>query len=120
MTAQEKFLYHQIHPAKLFVDWSTGLAALYPLWRHELLLAIFIGIVPSLITSLALVRFAHLEKYKESRFGRYISRYMTRAVEMLRSAGYALMAIGAWFHLAWLVRHHSGMVPRNRFSYQGE
>ncbi len=28
---------------------------------------------------------------------------MTRATEMLRFAGYALMAIGAWFHIVWLV-----------------
>lgn len=28
---------------------------------------------------------------------------MTRTMEMLRFAGYAVMAIGAWFHLIWLV-----------------
>jgi hypothetical protein len=103
MTAQERALYHQIHPLKLFTDWSTGVVALYPLWQHDLITAIIIGIVPSVVVSLVLVRFANLEKYKESRFGKYISRYMTRTIEMIRFAGYAIMAIGAWFHAIWLI-----------------
>ena len=103
MTAQEKYLYHQIHPVKLFADWSTGLIALYPLWQHDLLTAILIAFIPSIIVSLVLIRFANLEAYSRSRFGNYIRRYMTRTMEMLRLAGYLVMAIGAWFHIIWLV-----------------
>src|SRR5262245_18815231 len=36
MTNREKWLYHQLHPVKLLVDWGAGLISLYPLWRHEL------------------------------------------------------------------------------------
>ena len=103
MTLQEKQLYHQIHPLKLFTDWSTEIIALYPLWQHQLVLALLIAFVPSIIVSLVLVRFAHLEKYKESRFGKYIGKYMTRPIEMMRFVGYALMAMGAWFHAVWLI-----------------
>ena len=103
MTSQEKSLYHQIHPLKLFTDWSTGIVALYPLWQHDLIIAAIIGIVPSIIISMALVQFANLEKYKQSQFGKYISKYMTQTIEMIRFAGYAVMAIGAWLHLVWVI-----------------
>ena len=103
MNLEEKVLYHQIHPLKLFTDWSTGIIALYPFWRHNLAFALIIALVPAPIISFILVRFADLEKYKESSFGKYIRKYMTRQAEAIRFAGYAVMAIGAWYHSIWLV-----------------
>jgi hypothetical protein len=103
MTLQEKSLYHQIHPLKLFTDWSTGIIALYPFWQHNILIALLIGVIPSILVSLVLISFVNLENYKQSSFGKYIYQYMTRLVEIIRSAGYILMAIGTWFHLVWLI-----------------
>ncbi len=103
MDIQEKSLYHQIHPAKLFIDWSTGLIALYPLWQHDLVMALLIAIAPSILASLIIVRFVDLEPYKQSRFGKYVHRYMNRPLEATRFAGYALMAVGAWSHTIWVV-----------------
>ena len=103
MTFQEKSLYHQIHQAKLFTDWSTGLLALYPFWHHNLLLGLLIAFVPSIISSLVIVRFVDLEKYKQSRFGKYLRQYMTRAVEAIRFIGYGIMAVGAWVHIVWAI-----------------
>ena len=103
MTLQEKTLYHQIHPAKLFTDWSTGLIALYPFWHHNLIAALLIAFAPPIVVSLMIVRFADLEKYKQSTFGRYVRQYMTRAVEALRFLGYGIMAIGAWIHAVWAI-----------------
>ncbi len=88
---------------KLFTDWSTGLAALYFFWQHSLIVALVVAIVPSVIVSLLLVHFAHLEKYKQSSFGRYIRQYMTRASEASRFLGYAVMTAGAWYRLIWLI-----------------
>lgn len=103
MTLQEKSLYHQIHPLKLCTDWSTGFIALYPFWQHQLLMALLIAFLPSILVSFILMRFANLEKYEQSAFGKYIRQYMTRPVEMARFAGYAVMAMGAWYHAAWLI-----------------
>ena len=103
MNLEEKVLFHQIHPLKLFTDWSTGIVALYLLWRHNLAFALIIALVPAPIVSFLLVRFADLEKYKESPFGKYIHKYMTRQAEVVRFAGYALMAVGAWYHVIWLI-----------------
>jgi hypothetical protein len=103
LTLKEKTLYHQIHPAKLLTDWIAGIAALYPLWQHQLLAALLIVLVPPLIASVLLMRFANLEKYKQSPFGRYVRRYMTHAVEAVRLSGYIAMALGAWYHVLWLI-----------------
>lgn len=103
MAFQEKTLYHQIHPAKLFTDWSTGLIALYPFWHHNLIAALLIAFVPPIVASLIIVRCADLEKYKQSAFGRYVRQYMTRAVEATRFIGYGIMAVGAWIHAAWAI-----------------
>ena len=103
MTLQEKSLYHQIHPLKLFVDWSTGIIALYPFWQNNLLTALLIAFIPSILVSFMLICFVNLEKYKQSSFGKYVHQYMTRPVEMIRFAGYALMAVGAWYHAVWLI-----------------
>ncbi len=103
MNFQEKSLYHQIHPLKLFTDWSTGIIALYPFWQNNLLAALIIAAVPSILVSFMLIRFANLEEYKQSTFGKYVHQYMTRPVEMMRFAGYALMAVGAWVHAVWFI-----------------
>jgi hypothetical protein len=78
MDFREKQLYHQIHPAKLFTDWSTGFIALYFLWQHNLVVALVIMFVPAITVSLLMVRYLDLEKYKQSPFGRYVRVYMSR------------------------------------------
>ena len=50
-----------------------------------------------------IVRFADLEKYKQSAFGKYVRQYMTRAIEALRFLGYGIMAVGAWIHATWAI-----------------
>ena len=103
MNLEERSLYHQIHPLKLFVDWGTGIVALYLFWRHKLAAGLVIALIPPVIVSFILIRFANLEKYKESSFGRYVHKYMTRQIEVTRLAGYAIMALGAWAHIIWLI-----------------
>lgn len=103
LTFQEKSLYHQIHPVKLATDWGTGILALDLFWEHRLGWASVVALVPSVVVSFLIVRYAHLEHYKQSRFGRYIRRSMTRTVELVRFVGYAITATGAWVHALWMI-----------------
>ena len=96
MTRQERLLYHQIHPLKLLTDWSTAAVAAVLLWRHQLVAALLIGFLPSILVSLLLIRYSELEPYRTSAFGRYIAHHMTRAVEAGRFVGLALAWDGAW------------------------
>jgi hypothetical protein len=103
MNWQEKYLYHQIHPLKLLTDLGAGILALFPLWQHDLLRAVLIAFIPPAFVSFLLICFADLEKYKASPWGQYIRKAMTRQMEAVRFAGYAVMAAGAWVHRAWLI-----------------
>ena len=103
MTAAEKQLYHQIHPLKLATDWITGFIALYYFWQHQLAWGLVIAFIPSIIATILIIRYINLESYRQSRFGRYIQRSMSRVVEFIRLAGYLVMVFGAWFHIAWLI-----------------
>jgi hypothetical protein len=103
MTPQENYLYYQVHPLKLLTDWGAGLLALFFLWKQELLIAVLVAVVPPLVVSGILIRFASLEHYATSKRGEYIKTHMTRARELLRLAGYVVMAFAAWYHLPWMI-----------------
>ena len=103
MDMYEKLLYHQIHPAKLLTDWGTLPVGLYLLWHRRWRLALTIAFVPSIIASYVLIHYADLEAYKQSRFGRYIARSMTRAMEGVRFLGAGVMMVGAWKRQVWML-----------------
>lgn len=103
MTGQEKALYHQIHPLKLLTDWSTGAASFYLLWHHQLRAALIVMFAPAAIMSALLIHWADLEPQKHSRFGRYVTRYMTRPMQAVRFAGNLVMMVGAWYRRADLL-----------------
>jgi len=96
MDVNEKVLYHQINPAKLLTDWGTLPLALYLLWHRRWRLALIIAFVPSVIASYVLIRYADLEEYKQSRFGQYVARSMTRQMEGVRFLGAGVMMVGSW------------------------
>jgi hypothetical protein len=98
MTPKEKSLYHQIHPAKLATDIAASVISLYFFWQHQLVPALAIHFVPPLVASLLLVRFGALEPLRDSAFGRYVKRNMTRVIEMVRLFGDVVTMFGAWYH----------------------
>lgn len=77
MKLQEKILYHQIHPLKLFTDLSAGIVALYPLWQNNLLTALLISFMPPMIVSFMHIRLVNLEKYKQSSSGKYVQQHIS-------------------------------------------
>jgi len=116
MNAAEKIAYHQLHPLKLATDVASGLAATWLFWLHAVVPALALSLPPSIVASALVMRFADLERIKQSRAGRYVGAMMTRTVEAERLTGQAVMWVGAWQHqpltiglgalvivLAWLV-----------------
>jgi hypothetical protein len=71
-------------PLKLLTDWCARFTALYPLWQHDLAVALVIMLVPPPVASWLVMRYADLEPYRHSAFGRYIARYMTHRMEAVR------------------------------------
>jgi len=96
MKQADRVLYHQIHPLKLITDVSTTGAAALLLWEHRPGMAFVVGFAPSVIVSAVLIRWADLEPYRDSAFGRYVGRFMTRRVEIARLTGLLPLWGGAW------------------------
>ena len=103
MNLKEKYLYHQIHPLKLFTDIGAAVGSLCFLWRHQLALALVVMLAPPLLVSCLLMRYADLEPYRQSAFGKYIGRSMSHAMESVRLAGMAVTALGAWHQSPWVI-----------------
>jgi len=103
MEFRDRVLYHQIHPAKLLTDGVTAAAATALLWRHWLAWALVVGFLPSILVTLALLRWADLEPYRHSAFGHYVGRFMTRRVEGARFGGLAVLWSGAWLRCPTLI-----------------
>ena len=103
MTSEEKILYHQIHPLKLSVDIGTSLLTTYFAWQHNIVWFLVLFLLPSIVATMALIKFADLERLKTSSFGNYIEKYMTRRIEIIRFAGQIIMWVSAWFHLPILI-----------------
>ena len=110
MNPKEKYLYHQIHPLKLFTDIGAAFGSLYLLWRHQLAFALVVMLAPPLLVSLLLMRYADLEPYRQSAFGKYIARSMSHAMEAVRLAGMAVTALGAWHQSLWIIVAGSAIV----------
>src|SRR3979490_2946002 len=103
MNPQEKYLYHQIHPLKLFTDIGAAFGSLCFLWRHQLVFALVVMLAPPLLVSLLLMRYVDLEPYRQSALGKYIARSMSHAMEAVRLAGMVVTALGAWHHSPWMI-----------------
>ena len=97
MTLKEKFLFHQVHPAKLATDIGAAIVSLYLLWQHQLVIGLLTHFIPPPIGSAAVIRFADLDSYKNTRLGAYLLRYMTPIAQAARLAGDLITVGAAWY-----------------------
>jgi len=98
MTFAERALYHQIHPAKLYVDIATALVAIDLFWRHALAPGLIIALLPPVLVSAVLVREADLERYRSSLMGAYLRQFMPAWVQAMRLFGVGVAFYAAWYH----------------------
>lgn len=104
MDFRDKRLYHQIHPLKLATDIAVTPISLFFLWHHRIAPALVVGLVPPVAVSAAMMIWPpDLERLKTSPLGKYISRYMTPAIEVVRLLTLIPMVLGAWIHDPWFI-----------------
>lgn len=101
MPLSRRLLLHQIHPAKLMVDPLTGSVCLLRLWQGHPASAMAALLLPVLL-SLWLVAFGYLSPLEHTAAGRYMQRFQTLPVQLLRFAGFGLAMWGAWQRAGWL------------------
>src|SRR5699024_2876524 len=92
-----------IHPLKLLTDWITGVISLYILWSHQIVTALIVMFVPSILVSIIIMKYVNLEKLKNSSFVDYIQDFMTKGVEIVRFIVVGIMILGVLFNLIWLI-----------------
>ena len=95
---RERILLHQVHPAKLAIDWGTGLIAAWLFWDHMLPAALIVGFLPSILISIYLILRVDLSRYKETPLGRYFVSPLTRPGDPVRLFGLIVLWTGAWFN----------------------
>jgi hypothetical protein len=103
VNANDKLLYQQIHPAKLLTDFGTSFASTYLLWEHQWLYAGLVAFAPSIVVTVLLIRFADLERLRNTWFGAYVSKHMPGRIVAERSVGQLLAWAAAVMHVPWLV-----------------
>jgi hypothetical protein len=103
---RDRVLYHQIHPAKLLVDWGTAVAAGALLWQHRALPALIVGLGSPLAISFVFLLGAadrQLERLRTSYLGRTVAVHLAPDVNVLRLGGIGVLWGACWLHQAWLV-----------------
>ena len=106
MIVRDRERYHQLHPAKLLVDWGTAIAAGGLLWWREPLAAAAVGFGPSILVTLVFLSGRlddALESIRSKPAGQAIGSKLSADVNLLRFAGLAVSWAGCWFHNAPLV-----------------
>ncbi len=101
MTARERELFHQLHPAKLLTDWSTAAVAGVLFWFRHPFAALAVGWGPSVFVT-ALFLSGRLDsvlmRLRERRLVRTIAPMLTADVNAVRFAGLAFWWGGCWLH----------------------
>ena len=106
MNVRDRERYHQLHPAKLLVDWGTAIVAGALLWWRQPLAAVAVGFGPSIVVTLVFLsgRLDHaLEVIRSRPVAQAIAPKLSTEVNALRFVGLALFWAGCWFHQAWLL-----------------
>ena len=106
MTFRDRSRYHQLHPAKLLVDWTAAIAAGILLWRRCLVVALAVGLGPAILATAAFLSGrldAALERVRSRPIARAIAPHLSAEVNALRFAGLAVAWAGCWLHRPWLL-----------------
>jgi hypothetical protein len=106
VTRGDRTRFHQLHPAKLAVDWGTAAIAGALLWRHDWVAAVAMGFAPSILTTAVFLsgRFDDaLGKIRNRRGARSIAQGLSPAVNAIRFGGLTVAWVGCWLHRPWWI-----------------
>jgi hypothetical protein len=93
LTRRERYLVHQIHPAKLATDIGVSAVSTMLFWQHRLVPGLVVFAIPAPVAS-ALVLRRDLAAYRDSAAGRYVLAHMPRSMQAVRSVSAVVLAVG--------------------------
>jgi hypothetical protein len=106
MTLRDRERLHQLHPAKLLVDWSTAIAAGALFWRGRPAAALAAGFVPSIAVTLLFLSGRldnSLERIRRGPVAGAIAVQLSADVNTLRFGGLAAAWAGCFSHREWMI-----------------
>jgi hypothetical protein len=106
LTRGDRTRFHQLHWAKLAVDWGTAAIATTLLWRHHWVAAAVSGFGPSIVTTAVFLsgRFdAALGKIRNRPSARSIAGGLSPVVNAIRFGGVTMAWVGSWVHRPWWI-----------------
>ena len=106
LTRGDRTRFHQLHWAKLAVDWGTAAIATTLLWRHHWVAAAVIGFGPSIVTTAVFLsgRFdAALGKIRNRPSARSIAGGLSPVVHAIRFGGLTMAWVGSWMRRPWWI-----------------
>jgi hypothetical protein len=109
LTRRERYLVHQIHPAKLATDISVSAVSTVLFWQHRLVPGLLVFTVPAPIAS-ALAMRADLSAYRDSAAGRYVLDHMPPSMQAVRAVSAIIIAVGGWRRRPGLILAGSALV----------
>ncbi len=89
-------LIHQVHPVKLAFDISASVVSNFLLWQHRLGAGLVSRYLLPVVGSALVLRFADLDRVRNTPRGRYLLEHMPAASTAFRLGGDTVMAVGAW------------------------
>ena len=92
----DAILVHQVHPVKLAFDISASVVSNALLWQHRLAAGLVSRYLLPVIGSALVLRFADVNRLRNTARGEYVLQHMPPASTALRLGGDTLMALGAW------------------------
>ena len=95
LSGRERYLVHQIHPAKLATDIGVSAVSTMLFWQHRLVPGLVVFTLPAPIAS-ALTMRADLSAYRDSAAGRYVLAHMPPSMQAIRALSAITMAVGGW------------------------
>ena len=95
LTREERYLLHQVHPAKLGTDIGAAIVSTALFWRHRLVPGLLFYLGPPVITSSIVMR-RDLAWVHDSPAGRYVLQSMPPSMQVVRALGAVVLAIGGW------------------------
>jgi hypothetical protein len=118
LSRRERYLVHQIHPAKLATNVSVSVISTMLFWQPPARAGLLVFTVPSPVAC-ALVLGLDLSGYRDSAAGRYVLAHMPLSMQAIRSLSAVTIAIGGWRLAAQPGAHRRrgragrpGLVPR--------
>jgi hypothetical protein len=95
LNRQQRYLVHQVHPAKLATDVVASMLSTALLWRRRPVAGLLVAIGPPGLASALLLR-RDLDRWARTAAGRYVLEHMPPSMQAVRTASAIVTAVGGW------------------------